>query len=264
MSIAPWQTEVEREGMALLYPERGSAQYELREKVETQPELQALLFLRDVRENRDHPQVNTWLEQAKAIVLSLPAGTYPDTWLTLFRECPVLDEMRSSLEASAEPEHGLPRAELFLRAATLGNTLGLDVESLKTPLRDAAERENRAASSQFYGWGTLIAGFHELKWPSDWVWERVKLVRCGLPAGNRNMFCQLYAALAARCERPEMCRELMTGISQSGLRQSLQAYLGGAKAPPLVGTTLRNFRHAFRAERPVRTDESGLALKDED
>lgn len=107
----------------------------------------------------------------------------------------------------------------------------------------------RPASRQFYAWGTLSAGLHDLHWDAHWAWDHVLGLKEQLPPANQNLFCQLYSALATRLQKPDVAERLLPGVTDPALRQSLAAYRQGGKAPSLVATALRNFRHPLRAER---------------
>jgi hypothetical protein len=239
MQTAPWQEELAREGMVLLYPERDTCQYELRERVEAGPHLQALLYLRDFVADG----TTQYLEQAVALVQQLSVAEHPDVWLTLLRHAPLVDDFQRSLGSTG----GLPHAEIALRAALL-----LRDPRLEDSVRSNALSESRPASRQFYGWGTLLAGLHELHWDTRWAWQRVIDLRQQLPPANQNLFCQLYSGLAVRLKHPDVAELLVTGVSDPTLRASLEAYLRGGKPPSLVATALRNFRHPLRAERANR------------
>lgn len=239
--MSPWRLEMQREGMALLYPDRGTAQYVLAEEAERRPCLRALLYLRDERIDPGQG----WVEKAEELVEPLGADRFFEYWLALLRHQkePWFERLSSRL-ASGD----LDCALRFLRAAVLTRTLkgpdGLFHEGL---FRSALAHQGRA-SAQFHSWGTLLVGCFDLGWSRDRLWPQV----LALVPELSPYFREIHAYLAIRLGDRAPAESLV------GENPELQTYLAGGRPPATGAALLRNYRFAYQAERKLKFVEDVL------
>lgn len=229
--MSPWQQEMKREGMALLYPDRATVQYVLAEEAERRSCIRALLYLRD---ERSAPGQG-WLEKAEELIEELPAVRFFEYWLALLRhqKAPWFEKLNSRL-----PSNGLADALRLLRSAMLTRTLQGPEQTFREGLQAAAAAHQGRPTRQFHAWGTILVGCYDLGWSRDIFWPRV----LELAPKLSSHFREIYAYLAIRLGDRGPAEQL------AGEHPELQAYLARGRAPASVGALLRNYRYPYQAE----------------